>query len=55
MCGKLRGRMATVMLVGMMLGIARVFLAAQEPPEQEGEACCPSAGGTKADTLAGGH
>jgi internalin A len=35
MCGKLRGRMATVMLVGMMLGIARVFLAAQEPPEQE--------------------
>jgi internalin A len=37
MCGKLRGRMATVMLVGMMLGIARVFLAAQEPPEQEGK------------------
>jgi hypothetical protein len=35
MCEKLRGRMATVMLVGMMLGIARVFLAAQEPPEQE--------------------
>jgi hypothetical protein len=29
--------MATVMLVGMMLGIARVFLAAQEPPEQEGK------------------
>jgi internalin A len=37
MCGKLRGRMATVMLVGMMLGIARVFLAAQERPEQEGK------------------
>jgi internalin A len=35
MCGKLRGRMARVMLVGMMLGIARVFLAAQEPPELE--------------------
>jgi internalin A len=37
MCGKLRGRMARVMLVGMMLGIARVFLAAQEPPELEGK------------------
>jgi internalin A len=35
MCGKLRGRMATLMLVGMMLGIAKFFLAAQEPPEQE--------------------
>jgi internalin A len=35
MCGKLRGRMARVMLVGMMLCVARVFLAAQEPPEQE--------------------
>jgi internalin A len=34
MCGKLRGRMATVMLVGMMLGIARVFLEAQEPREE---------------------
>ena len=37
MCGKLRGRMSTLMLVGMMLGIARVFLAAQEPPELEGK------------------
>jgi hypothetical protein len=35
MCGKLRGRMATLMLVGMMLGIAKFFLAAQEPPELE--------------------
>jgi internalin A len=38
MSGKLRGRMATVMLVGMMLGIARVFLAAQEPREQGAKA-----------------
>jgi hypothetical protein len=37
MCGKLRGRMATLMLVGMMLGIAKFFLAAQEPPELEGK------------------